>query len=104
LFRRDPLHCFFSAAAGHIERNDFRHLINLTSNSENEVQNFHVSEFLQINSGDFRLTSPTTAAQQGGSIVLLSSAAARLGLANHEAIAAAKARIEGLAPLVSSSS
>lgn len=34
--------------------------------------------------------------RSGGSIVLLSSAAARLGLANHEAIAAAKAGIEGL--------
>ena len=33
----------------------------------------------------------------GGSVVLLSTAAARLGLANHEAIAAAKAGIEGLA-------
>ncbi len=32
----------------------------------------------------------------GGSIVLVSSAAARVGLANHEAIAAAKAGIEGL--------
>lgn len=34
---------------------------------------------------------------QGGSIVLVSSAAARTGLVNHEAIAAAKAGIEGLA-------
>jgi NAD(P)-dependent dehydrogenase (short-subunit alcohol dehydrogenase family) len=34
--------------------------------------------------------------KRGGSIVLVSSAAARLGLANHEAIAAAKAGIEGL--------
>lgn len=33
----------------------------------------------------------------GGSIVLVSSVAARLGLANHEAIAAAKAGVEGLA-------
>lgn len=33
----------------------------------------------------------------GGSIVLLSTAAARLGLANHEAIAAAKAGVTGLA-------
>jgi len=33
----------------------------------------------------------------GGSIVLMSSVAARLGLANHEAIAAAKAGVEGLA-------
>jgi 3-oxoacyl-[acyl-carrier protein] reductase len=32
----------------------------------------------------------------GGSVVLFSTAAARLGLANHEAIAAAKAGIEGL--------
>jgi NAD(P)-dependent dehydrogenase (short-subunit alcohol dehydrogenase family) len=35
--------------------------------------------------------------QTGGSIVLISSAAARLGLANHEAIAAAKAGVIGLA-------
>lgn len=35
--------------------------------------------------------------QGGGSIVLMSSVAARLGLANHEAIAAAKAGVEGLA-------
>lgn len=33
----------------------------------------------------------------GGSVVLMSSAAARLGLANHEAIAAAKAGVQGLA-------
>jgi NAD(P)-dependent dehydrogenase (short-subunit alcohol dehydrogenase family) len=33
----------------------------------------------------------------GGSVVLMSSAAARTGLANHEAIAAAKAGVEGLA-------
>ena len=36
-------------------------------------------------------------AEQGGSVVLVSSAAARIGLANHEAISAAKAGIEGLA-------
>lgn len=36
-------------------------------------------------------------AEHGGSVVLLSSAAARIGLANHEAVAAAKAGIEGLA-------
>ena len=34
--------------------------------------------------------------QSGGSIVLVSSAAARIGLANHEAIAAAKAGVIGL--------
>ena len=33
----------------------------------------------------------------GGSIVLVSSAAARIGLANHDVIAAAKAAVEGLA-------
>lgn len=36
-------------------------------------------------------------AKAGGSVVLMSSAAARIGLANHEAIAAAKAGIIGLA-------
>ncbi len=35
--------------------------------------------------------------KQGGSVVLISSAAARVGLVNHEAISAAKAGIEGLA-------
>ena len=34
--------------------------------------------------------------QNGGSVVLISSAAATLGLANHEAIAAAKAGVIGL--------
>lgn len=34
---------------------------------------------------------------QGGSVVLMSSAAARIGLPNHEAIAAAKGAVEGLA-------
>jgi NAD(P)-dependent dehydrogenase (short-subunit alcohol dehydrogenase family) len=34
--------------------------------------------------------------KEGGSIVLVSSVAAKLGLANHEAIAAAKAGVEGL--------
>jgi len=33
---------------------------------------------------------------KGGSVVLVSTAAARIGLANHEAIAAAKAGVEGL--------
>ena len=34
--------------------------------------------------------------QSGGSVVLVSSAAARIGMPNHEAIAAAKAGVEGL--------
>ncbi|TVR10385.1 MAG: SDR family oxidoreductase [Planctomycetota bacterium] len=34
--------------------------------------------------------------RKGGSVVLMSSAAAQVGLANHEAIAAAKAGVEGL--------
>lgn len=38
-----------------------------------------------------------TMRKSGGSIVLVSSAAARIGLANHEAIAAAKAGVIGLA-------
>lgn len=39
----------------------------------------------------------TALAKSGGSIVLMSSSAARVGLANHEAIAAAKAGVIGLA-------
>ncbi len=35
--------------------------------------------------------------REGGSVVLISSAAAHLGMGNHEAIAAAKAGVEGLA-------
>jgi 3-oxoacyl-[acyl-carrier protein] reductase len=38
-----------------------------------------------------------TMVKDGGSVVLMSSAAARIGLANHEAIAAAKAGVVGLA-------
>lgn len=44
-----------------------------------------------------RAAAPVMGQTGGGSIVLMSSAAARLGLANHDAIAAAKAGIEGLA-------
>lgn len=44
-----------------------------------------------------------TMAQRGGSIVLVSTAAARIGLPNHEAISAAKAGIEGLALAASAS-
>ena len=42
-------------------------------------------------------SAATRMRKNGGSIVLVSSVAARLGLANHEAIAAAKAGVEGLA-------
>ena len=42
--------------------------------------------------------------RRGGSVVLLSSCAARLGLANHEAIAAAKAGVEGLVRAAAASS
>ena len=47
----------------------------------------------------FLITRSATKAmmKNGGSIVLISSAAARVGLANHAAIAAAKAGVEGLA-------
>ena len=43
-----------------------------------------------------RAAAPAIGSSGGGSLVLVSSAAARLGLANHEAIAAAKAGVEGL--------
>lgn len=44
-----------------------------------------------------RAAAPAIGAAGGGSIVLTSSAAARIGLVNHEAIAAAKAGVQGLA-------
>ncbi len=44
-----------------------------------------------------RASAPAMAKSGGGSLVLMSSAAARLGLANHDAIAAAKAGVQGLA-------
>lgn len=44
-----------------------------------------------------RAAAPAIGQSGGGSIVLLSSAAARIGLSNHDAIAAAKAGVEGLA-------
>lgn len=47
--------------------------------------------------GTVRAAAPALRKAGGGSIVLMSSAAARVGLANHESIAAAKAGIEGLA-------
>lgn len=50
-----------------------------------------------INSSFFLLRACVRQMGQGGSIVLVSSAAARIGLANHEAIATAKGAIEGLA-------
>jgi NAD(P)-dependent dehydrogenase (short-subunit alcohol dehydrogenase family) len=54
---------------------------------------------LAVNLGSAFATvrASTRAMKQGGSIVLVSSAAARVGLANHEAIAAAKAGVIGLA-------
>ncbi len=44
-----------------------------------------------------RGVAPVMGRMKGGSIVLMSSAAARVGLANHEALAAAKAGVAGLA-------
>lgn len=44
-----------------------------------------------------RAAAPAMGKSGGGSLVLMSSAAARIGLANHEAIAAAKAGVAGLA-------
>ncbi len=43
-----------------------------------------------------KFAAPRLAQNGGGSVVLMSSVAARFGLMNHEAIAAAKAAVEGL--------
>ena len=50
-----------------------------------------------VNSSFFLVRACVREMTSGGSIVLVSSAAARIGLANHEAIATAKGAIEGLA-------
>ncbi len=44
-----------------------------------------------------RAVAPAMGQTGGGSIVLVSTAAARLGISNHDALAAAKAGVEGLA-------
>lgn len=65
----------------------------LTSDSELDAMlrtNLHSS--FEVVRGAARAMRAT-----GGSVVLVSSAAARIGIANHEAIAAAKAAVEGLA-------
>ncbi len=46
--------------------------------------------------GLVRAVTPVMRRGEGGTIVLLSSAATQIGLANHEAIAAAKGAVEGL--------
>jgi 3-oxoacyl-[acyl-carrier protein] reductase len=52
---------------------------------------------INLDSAFFLLRAAAKAMTGGGSIVFCSSAAANIGLANHEAIAAAKAGIEGMA-------
>ena len=57
---------------------------------------------LNLHTAFFAVRAAATAMRKnadppGGSVVLMSSVAARLGLANHEAVAAAKAGVEGLA-------
>lgn len=49
-----------------------------------------------LTAGAGTLRSAVTRMREGGSIVLMSSAAACIGLSNHEAIAAGKAGIEGI--------
>ncbi|MBK8975958.1 MAG: SDR family oxidoreductase [Planctomycetes bacterium] len=58
-----------------------------------------LDEVLRVNLGSAFavLRAAATTMRSGGSVVLMSSAAARLGLPNHEAIAAAKAGVQGLA-------
>jgi NAD(P)-dependent dehydrogenase (short-subunit alcohol dehydrogenase family) len=55
-----------------------------------------VSQNLTTAFGLIRAAAPAMRKSGGGSIVLLSSGAASIGLVNHEAIAAVKAGIEGL--------
>ncbi len=64
----------------------------LTSASE-----WHETIETNLTSAFATVRAAAKAMKDGGSVVLMSSAAARVGLANHEAIAAAKAGIIGLA-------
>ncbi|QDG53446.1 SDR family oxidoreductase [Persicimonas caeni] len=58
---------------------------------------YHRVVALNLDTAFFTVRSATSRMQnEGGSIVLVSSAAAQIGLANHESIAAAKAGIIGL--------
>lgn len=52
---------------------------------------------LNLNSAFYGLRAAVKAMKQGGSIVLISSTAAQVGLPSHEAIAAAKGGVEALA-------
>ena len=63
----------------------------LTTNAEWE----HTLD-TNLTSAFYTVSAAAKAMPQGGSVVLVSSAAARVGLANHEAIAAAKAGVIGL--------
>jgi NAD(P)-dependent dehydrogenase (short-subunit alcohol dehydrogenase family) len=62
------------------------------------VEEFQETLALNLHSAFFtvKAVARTMMGQQQGSIVLVSSAVTRTGIANHEAIAAAKAGIEGL--------
>lgn len=64
----------------------------MTSESE-----WHETVAANLTSAFATVSAAASTMKQGGSIVLMSSAAARIGLANHEAIAAAKAGVIGLA-------
>ena len=63
-----------------------------------KIEDFDATVRVNLRSA-FAVVHAATAALRkgGGSIVLVSTAAARTGLANHEAIAAAKAGVQGLA-------
>ena len=56
-----------------------------------------ISQNLHTAFNTVKTCAPRIAKHGGGSVVLVSSAAARIGLKNHDAIAAAKAGVEGLA-------
>ncbi|MGE9296516.1 MAG: SDR family NAD(P)-dependent oxidoreductase [Puniceicoccales bacterium] len=58
---------------------------------------WHETINLNLNSAFYGLRAAVKAMKQGGSIVLISSTAAQVGLPSHEAIAAAKGGVEALA-------
>lgn len=85
------------------EHSDIRHAVNLAGSILlKSAHQTSESEFTQTIDQNLRTAFALVRAcglswrQGGGSIVLMSTCASQIGLANHEAIAAAKAGVEGL--------
>ena len=78
----------------------------LKSAHRTQLEEWHATLNQNLNSAFYIIRAVTEKMQRqadGGSILLFSTAAAQIGFANHEAIAAAKAGVEGLAKAAAAS-